>query len=229
MAKNDKMLGPRVRQARKHLNLTQKELGKISGLSQQTITKIENRDIEWPRKFEQLVVHLKVPREWLMFGHNAPSWSYSEKLPYRVVVEIRDTLPIAGRSTDLTIDPKNVIGHAKALSTDPDAYCVEMDIQIGAYRPGNLLICEPSAALIVNDDVLMVHVGENQGSSPETIKFATIINETENDWLLLGARRRQIHNRSKSDIKFIHKISCVMSPTAKLVEPTEKDEEQTPS
>jgi len=111
------------------------------------------------------------------------------------------------------------------LSTDPDSYCIEMDIQIGAYRPGNLLVCEPSAALIVNDDVLMVHVGENQGASPEPIKFATIINETENDWLLLGARRRQIHNRSKSAIQFIHKIACVMPPTAKLVEPKENDEE----
>ena len=223
--KNDSMLGPRVKQARRQLNLTQKQLGKISGLSQQTITKIENREIAWPRKFDQLVSCLRVPREWLMFGQNAPGWSYVEELPNRGVVEIRDTIPIAGRSTDLTIDPKNVIGHAKALSTDPDSYCIEMDIQIGAYRPGNLLVCEPSAALIVNDDVLMVHVGENQGASPEPIKFATVINETENDWLLLGARRRQIHTRSKPDIKFIHKILCVMSPTAKLIEPPEKDEE----
>jgi transcriptional regulator with XRE-family HTH domain len=64
------MLKDRVKFAREQLGLTQDELAKKVGVTQQTIAKLENGGIEHPRYFSRLALALNVTEHWLLTGND---------------------------------------------------------------------------------------------------------------------------------------------------------------
>lgn len=63
-----KTFGERVRESRKKLKLTQKQLAKASGMAQATLSDIERGKNEGSRDVVALAKALKVSAEWLING-----------------------------------------------------------------------------------------------------------------------------------------------------------------
>lgn len=61
-------LGGRIAFARKALDLTQSELGKLAGVGQSSIALLENGSTKAPKQALELANALQVPLEWLMHG-----------------------------------------------------------------------------------------------------------------------------------------------------------------
>ncbi|RBO82593.1 LexA family protein [Marinomonas aquiplantarum] len=61
-------IAERVKQQRTHLKLTQAELAKVVGISQQSLQKIEDGRTHNPRKLLELSNALECSPEWLQFG-----------------------------------------------------------------------------------------------------------------------------------------------------------------
>lgn len=65
------MLGSQIRHLRKKLNLTQQDLAKRAGVSQQLVTKLETGQSEETRKLPQIASALGVSVEELIAGRNS--------------------------------------------------------------------------------------------------------------------------------------------------------------
>lgn len=61
-------LADRLRLARKEMDLTQAELGDLSGTNQAVIQKIENGRSLLPRSIRQIAMVLNINPAWLLFG-----------------------------------------------------------------------------------------------------------------------------------------------------------------
>lgn len=72
-------VGSRLRLARERHGWTQEHLGKLSGVSQSGINKIEQDGTRKPRKLDALASALGVAEEWLQYGSNPPSWAAKEQ------------------------------------------------------------------------------------------------------------------------------------------------------
>lgn len=64
-------LGVRLRSAREALGMTQEELAQAAGTSQDVVQKIENGNVERPRRLEALAAAVKRSPAWLQFGVEA--------------------------------------------------------------------------------------------------------------------------------------------------------------
>lgn len=62
-------LAQRLKQARKHAGLSQKELGEAIGISQAAIQKIESGSAQTSTKLIEIAKVLSVPADWLATGH----------------------------------------------------------------------------------------------------------------------------------------------------------------
>ena len=74
------MLKDRVKFAREQLGLTQDDLAKKVGVTQQTIAKLEKGGIEHPRYFRRLALALNVTEHWLLTGNDTLPQAHIEWL-----------------------------------------------------------------------------------------------------------------------------------------------------
>lgn len=69
----DMSLGKRIRKARKRLGMTQAELGKVFGITEQAVSQWEReKERPDPEKYPKLRKALKVPYSWLLEGTGDP-------------------------------------------------------------------------------------------------------------------------------------------------------------
>ncbi|WP_392552892.1 helix-turn-helix domain-containing protein [Orbus wheelerorum] len=70
-------IAERVKARRLELNLTQVQLGKLSGLSQQSVQSIEKGEIQRPRRILEISHALHCSVEWLCYGFESSLRSHT--------------------------------------------------------------------------------------------------------------------------------------------------------
>ena len=153
-------IAKRVKAARLHYKYTQKELSEKSGLSQQTINKIEKNLTHIPRKknLEGLSEALSVPESWLIFGERPPFWA-CQLTTETSYVYVRRTIPVLGTTDWYSPTP---IGHAAVLIDNEKAFGLRvltadpvLPVRVGAIAAYN-----PDLEIQDNDILIFANPNE---------------------------------------------------------------------
>ncbi len=90
MAWDEETIGQRIRRLREERGLTQKKLGSLAELSEQSINRLETGVIKWVKEFgERLAKALDVPEDYLLNGD-----SHAERETTRLIESLSPDLKI---------------------------------------------------------------------------------------------------------------------------------------
>jgi SOS-response transcriptional repressor LexA len=119
------MIGNRIKLAREVAGMSQDELGKAIGITQQAIQKIEDGRTQMPRKLAAIATALGVKQEWLLTGNDA----YSNIIEGEV---IRPELP-PGFANVEPYQPKTLLRVPVISEVQAGEWCEAVD----NYYPGD--------------------------------------------------------------------------------------------
>lgn len=125
-------LGNRLSEARKRRNLTQKRLAEISGVPQQTISKIERDDQKSTTQLVELAEALGVTAKWLATG--IESGEPSPIAATEPAGSTLDTMVVADNSMAPEFQKGHIIQYDISRSPEPD------DIVVAEIKRGTLTI-----------------------------------------------------------------------------------------
>ncbi|MFM8330102.1 MAG: LexA family protein [Candidatus Methylumidiphilus sp.] len=138
-------LAQRLKQAREQARLSQRELAKRSGLSQQLISKLENGLVESTAEVFRLAEALRVEAQWLATGRAADTVAGPPVLAHVPLI----SWVAAGAWLDVA-DPYPV-GHGEAMApvtcrVGPNAFAlrVQGDSMEPVFPDGSVIIVDPA-------------------------------------------------------------------------------------
>lgn len=140
-------LGERIIQSREAKGLSQIQLAKLIGISQQSLQVIESGDTKNPRRLEKMAKVLEVDPGWLHYGTTSVN-SY-EKTPHFTWEQIKDSVK---NPKALEINSKT--SYINFPKPSPKSFALTLYKDTDTIEPSNDFHFATKDILIVNPDIL---------------------------------------------------------------------------
>jgi len=210
-------LKDRLKQARKHANITQAELAERAGIKQASISEIERGLTRTSGYLVKLATICRVNPVWLSEGSGQmlPS-DESNVVPGPPIMSAARRIDIVGTAQmgadGHWVGLDNAGGWVETWSRDDDAYALELrgDSMSPAIRNGWIAVCEPNHRLVPGEYVM---VTTTDGAS----MVKELLFQTDTGVSLMSLNyayeRRSV---PWTDIETIHYVGAILGPSKVL-------------
>lgn len=207
-------LKDRLKQARKHANLTQAELAERTGIKQASVSEIERGLTRTSGYLVKFATICRVSPVWLSEGiGEMVSGDETNVIPGPPITSAARRIDIVGTAQMGTdghwIGLDNAGGWVETWSRDDDAYALELrgDSMSPAIRNGWIAVCEPNHRLVPGEYVMVTTI--DGASMVKELLFQT---DTGVSLMSLNSayERRSV---AWTDIETIHYVGAILPPS----------------
>lgn len=207
-------LKDRLKQARKHANLTQVELAERAGIKQASVSEIERGLTRTSGHLVKFATICRVNPVWLSegTGEMLPA-DESNVVPGPPIMSAARRIDIVGTAQmgadGHWVSLDNAGGWVEAWSRDDDAYALELrgESMSPAIRNGWIAVCEPNHRLVPGEYVM---VTTTDGAS--MVKELLFQTDTGVSLMSLNAAYERL-SILWTDIETIHYVAAIMGPS----------------